>query len=186
MAKKKFNIGMAALGALAAGIGGKYIYDKFGNKSPVAKKAAAAKADASSKPASEGDTLSASRNTSPSGMAAGMKAERSVPVPETPAMSPAPAQAQAQVMMPPAMNPGLSGYNNTDDMPKAAADTTHPQYASQAPTASPELAGDDVIRGMRRGGMVDRKASKAVASNKGLSVRGGGKATKGLGKVRLF
>lgn len=176
MAKKKFNIGMAALGALAGGFGGKYIYDKFGNKSPVAKKAAEAKADASSKPASESDTLFASRKTSPSGMAAGMKAERSVPVPDTPAMSPAP--AQAQVATPPPMNPGLTGYD--------VAETTNPQYASQAPNASQDLAGDDVIRGMRRGGMVAHKASKSAPSKKGLSVRGGGKATKGLGKMRMF
>lgn len=166
MAKKKFNIGMAALGALAAGMGGKYIYDKFGNKSPVAKKAAAAKADASSKPASENDTLSASRNTSPSGMAAGMKAERSVPVPETPAMSPAP--AQAQVVTPPPMNTGLTGY---DTDPTAAA-TSPNQFMENSATP-----------GYRRGGVVARKSAP---SKKGLSVRGGGKATKGLGKVRMF
>lgn len=167
MAKKKFNIGMAALGALAAGMGGKYIYDKFGNKSPVAKKAAAAKADASSKPASESDTLSASRNTSPSGMAAGMKAERSVPVPETPAMSPAP--TQAQVVTPPPMNTGLTGYDDTE--PTAAA-TSPNQFMENSATP-----------GYRRGGVVARKSAP---SKKGLSVRGGGKATKGLGKVRMF
>lgn len=166
MAKKKFNIGMAALGALAGGFGGKYIYDKFGNKSPVAKKAAEAKADASSKPASEDNTLSASRNTSPSGMAAGMKAERSVPVPETPAMSPAPTQAQA--VTPPPMNTGLTGY---DTDPTAAA-TSPNQFMENSATP-----------GYRRGGVVARKSA---SSKKGLSVRGGGKATKGLGKVRMF
>jgi len=169
MAKKKFNIGMAALGALAGGMGGKYIFDKYGNKSPVAKKAAEAKADASSKPASESDTLSASRNTSPTGMAAGMKAERSVPVPDTPAMSPAP--AQAQVVTPPPMNMGLTGYD-TD--------------ASAAATSPNQFMENSATTGYRRGGMVASKGSKSVSSNKGLSVRGGGKATKGLGKVRMF
>jgi len=160
---------MAALGALAGGMGGKYIFDKFGNKNPVAKKAAEEKADASSKPASESDTLSASRNTSPTGMAAGMKAERSVPIPETPAMSPAPAQAQA--MMPPAPTPGLIGY---DTDPTAAA-TSPNQFMENSATT-----------GYRRGGMVAKKASKSAPSKKGLSVRGGGKATKGLGKMRMF
>ena len=171
MAKKKFNIGMAALGALAGGFAGKYIYDKFGNKSPVAKKAAEAKADASSKPASESDTLSASRNASPTGMAAGMRAERSVPNPETTAAPVAPAPAQAQAIMPPAPTPGLTGYD-TD----TTTDATSPNQFTE----------NSATTGYRRGGMVARKPSKSASSNKGLSVRGGGKATKGLGKVRMF
>jgi hypothetical protein len=181
MAKKKFNIGMAALGALAAGMGGKYIYDKFGNKSPVAKKAAAAKADASSKPASEDDTLSASRNTSPSGMAAGMKAERSVPVPDTPAMSPAPTQAQS-LNSPSGMGAAMAAERSvpTDYSPTDVAASNNSPSGRAAGIAAEESVY------YKNGGMVARKASKSAPSNKGLSVRGGGKATKGLGKVRMF
>jgi hypothetical protein len=172
MAKKKFNIGMAAIGALAGGMAGKYIYDKFGNKNPVAKKVAEAKSDASSKTASdtasESDTISASRNASPSGMAAGMKADRSVPMPTSPE-PPAPIAPPA----PSSPNPlaKADGMNFNEEM--AGVNTA-------VPTSS--ATGEDVIRGMRRGGMVGGKAS----SGHGLSVRGGGKAVKGLGKVRVF
>jgi hypothetical protein len=178
MAKKKFNIGMAALGALAGGMGGKYIFDKFGNKSPVAKKAAEAKADASSTPASESDTLSASRNSSPSGMAAGMKAERSVPVPDTSSVTPAPTQAQS-LNSPSGLAAGMAAERNVP-----IPDTS---TAASPDMSSPNQFGDSSNSpGYRRGGMVARKGSKSASSNKGLSVRGGGKATKGLGKVRMF
>jgi len=165
MAKKKFNIGMAALGALAGGMGGKYIFDKYGNKSPVAKKAAEAKADASSKPASE--TKEEQPTRTPPAMTPGLSGYNNTDdVPKAAPVAPAP--AQAQVMMPPAPTPGLTGY---DTDPTAAA-TSPNQFMENSATP-----------GYRRGGVVARKS---VPSKKGLSVRGGGKATKGLGKVRMF
>jgi hypothetical protein len=180
MAKKRFNIGMAAIGALAGGMAGKYIYDKFGNKNPVAKKVAEAKSDASSKTASdtasESDTISASRNASPSSMAAGMRADRSVPMPTSPEPSPNPL-AKADGMN---YNQEMAGVNTAvpTPPPSISPTTSAPSAGGNMPSAQDE----NIIPGMRRGGMVGSKAS----SGQGLSVRGGGKAVKGLGKVRVF
>jgi hypothetical protein len=159
---------MAAIGALAGGMAGKYIYDKFGNKNPVAKKVAEAKSDASSA------KTDANSSPAPSTKADGMNyneemagVDRNVPSPPAPS--------------PPNPSAKADGMNYNQEM--AGVNTTVP--AAPPPSISPTNSAQDenIIPGTyRRGGMVGGKAS----SGHGLSVRGGGKAVKGLGKVRVF
>lgn len=175
MAKKKFNIGMAAIGALAGGMAGKYIYDKFGNKNPVAKKVAEAKSDASSA------KTDANSSPAPSTKADGMNyneemagVNRNVPSPPAP---PNPS-AKADGMN---YNQEIAGVNTAvpTPPPSISPTTSAPSAGGNMPSAQDE----NIIPGTyRRGGMVGGKAS----SGQGLSVRGGGKAVKGLGKVRVF